>query len=204
MNPVRQEDNRYAHEQGQHKDGSIYRDEDRQISVPSPSAPEPGIESAGPLLFDLVAKTQRSLEVQAQLLKEAIPLLNKRTKIEFGSGQTDGAGLLDLVIYRVPPGFQFIVTRLNVEAFGFSPAVPYTNAAGWIALMRSDKFAIGTMVDFLPNPPVANGAILPASITDGVTEAGVFRGGESIGFHINAGPATTDIFVRLQGIEEPL
>ncbi len=186
------------------REPQYFREEMKRVETPSRLAPEPGAESAGPAMFDLVKQTNRSIEVQNQLLRAAIPLMDKRIVINYATGQTDGSGVLDLVLYRVPQGMQFITTRLNIEAVGFTPATPYTNAAGWIALMKADKFVVGSMIDFLPNPPVASGAILPASITDGATEAGVFRGGEVIGFHIAGGPATTDIYCRVQGIEEPL
>jgi len=181
-----------------------FREETFPVETPFHHAPPPGQESAGPSMFDLVERTRESIRVQNDLLRAAIPLLNKRIVVSYVTGQTDASGNLDLVLYRVPQGMQFITTRVNVEATGFTPATPYTNAAGWLGLMKSDKFQQGTLIDFLPNPPVANGAILPASITDGATEAGVFRGGESIGLHIATGPATADIWVRFQGIEEPL
>lgn len=155
-------------------------------------------------MFDLVEQTRRSVEVQNRLLRSAIPLLDRRIVINYANGQTDGSGILNLVLYRVPQGMQFITTRVNVEAAGFTPATPYTNATGWIGLMRSDRFVIGSLVDFVPNPPLATAPILPASITDGASEAAVFRGGEIIGLTIASGPATTDIWVRLQGIEEPV
>ena len=181
-----------------------FREESREVApTPSPR-PNPGEESIGPALFDLLVRTHRSIDVQAELLKAAIPLLNRRTIVEIVNGNTDASGNMDLVLYRVPQGMQFIVTRVNIENGGNSPASPYTNAAGWIGLMRADKFVKGTLVDFLPNPPVSNGAILPASITDGATEAGLFRGGEIIGLHIDTGPANNDIWVRLQGIQEPV
>ena len=181
-----------------------FRDQNRLVETPSRQAPEPGAESVGPAMFDLVQETRRSIDVQNKLLKAAIPLLDQRIVVETITGQTDGSGILNLVLFRVPQGMQFITTRVNVEAAGFTPATPYTNAAGWIGLMRSDKFVIGSLVDFLPNPPIASGAILPASITDGASEAAVFRGGEIVGLTIASGPANTDIWVRLQGFEEPI
>lgn len=186
------------------REPQYFREQTRRVETPSRLAPEPGIESAGPAMFDLVKETRRSLDVQNQLLRAAIPLMDRRIVVNYVNAQTDGSGNLDVVVYRVPQGMQFITTRVNIEAVGFTPAAPYSNAAGWIGLMRSPIFGVGTLVDFIPNPPLSNGPILPASITDGATEAGVFRGGETVGLHIATGPATTDIYVRIQGIEEPI
>jgi len=204
-------DNRYAVERGLHKDGendaSLYRNENEQIYADSARPPYPGTESAGPALYDLVDRTARALEVQSRLLRDAIPLLNRRIMVEYKTGQTDANGNADIVLYQIPAGMQFIVTRVNVEAAGFNAGTPFSAAGAWIALTRSQTFAVGTTLDFLPNPPNAGATpILPASISDGATEAGVFRGGEFAVLHIvgTATLANVDIWARLQGIQEPI
>lgn len=166
--------------------------------------PEPGAEVAGPPMFDLVREIRQAQIVGEQLLKQADSLFDRRVVIQTANGTTTGAGILDLLLYNVPQGFEFTITRVNVEAVGFSPAVPYTNAAGWIAVCRGDRFAVGSILDFLPNPPVASGAILPALFTDGANQAGIIRGGEKVSLHIETGPATTDVYVRLQGWQKPV
>lgn len=174
-------------------------DTERAADVVGP--PAPGSESAGPGMFDLVRETKHAQHVASVLMEQASQMLRQRTITEKVTGVTDGAGLLDMVVYQVPMGFEVIVTRLNVEAVGFTPAVPYTNAAGWLALIEGARFGVGSMIDFIPNPPAASGPILPAVITDGAAAAGYFRGGQIISLHLNAGPATTQVLCRMQGLQ---
>lgn len=183
--------------------GSNDRDQKNRFEAATVTLPpEPGTEVAGPAMFDLVREIKHAQMVGQQLLKQADSLLDTRTIVQTANGTTTAAGLLDLLLYTVPGGFEFVVTRVNVEAVGFTPAVPYTNAAGWIALCRGDSFAVGSMLDFLPNPPLASGPILPAVMSDGGEQAGAIRGGEKVSLHIQSGPATVDIYVRLQGIQK--
>lgn len=171
--------------------------------VDSSDAPPPGTESVGPTMFDLVRDLTRAEAVNNVLMEQASRLLKTRTIVERTQGTTDGSGVADFPIYQVPNGYEVVVTRLNIDAVGFTPASPYTNAAGFLALYSGQKFSIngGQIVDFLPNPPVASGAILPASITNGVDQAGIFRGGEVISLRIQGGPVTIPVWVRLQGIQ---
>ena len=189
-----------------HQERSEFRDETRDVGSKVLTPPEPGIESAGPSLFHLVQRTHRSIEVQNELLKNAIPLLNKRTIVEYGTGTTDASGNADIVIYQVPAGMQLKITRVNIEDATHTPATPFTNAAGWLALIRGQKFAVGCILDFLPNPGVASGAIIPGIMSDGSDESALLRGGEFITLHVvgTAALANTDIWVRLQGHEEPV
>lgn len=177
------------------------RNTDAETAADVAKPPPPGEESAGPGMFDLVRELRRAEQVNNVLMETASKLLKARTIVERTNGTTDGTGLLDMVLYQVPMGFEVVVTRLNVEAVGFTPATPYTNAAGWIALVEGARFGVGSIVDFLPNPPVASGAILPVSTTDGASQAAIFRSGAIISLHLNAGPATTAIYARLQGLQ---
>lgn len=174
---------------------------DTEVAADVTQPPAPGEESAGPGMFDLVRETRHAQQVAAVLMQEASQMLKRRTVVEKTTAVTDGAGNLDMVLYQVPMGFEIVVTRINLEAIGFSPAVPFTFATGWVALVAGARFGVGSMIDFLPNPPAASGAILPATLTDGANQAGIFRGGEIISLHVNAGPITTAIYARLQGIQ---
>src|SRR5215467_1673243 len=104
-------------------DGS-FRNEDSSVPGKVLTPPYPGSESVGPALYDLVMRTNRALDVQGELLHEAIIAGKKRWVIENVTGQTDGSGNLDLKIFQVPQGYHFTATRVNVEAAGFSPASP--------------------------------------------------------------------------------
>jgi hypothetical protein len=197
--------NRFSLERGLHEErDSAYRVENAQLLSESEKPKYPGVESVGPDMYDLVMRTRRAIEVQNELLHNAIPMLNRRIITQLTTGSTDGSGNMDLVVYVVPQGMQFITIRCAVEDATHSPGAPFTGAAAWIAIFKGDKYFQGSIVDFLPNPPNANGVILPALFTDGVSEGPVFRGGERVGIHINAGPPSSDIWVRLQGVEVPL
>ena len=164
--------------------------------------PEPGAEVTGPAMFDLVREVKQAQLVGRELLKASSSLLNRRSVVRYASGQTDTNGNVDIPIYDVPSGFEFVTTRCIVECPAFTPATPYTNAAGWIALIRGSNFGVGSILDFLPNPPIASGAILPALFTDGADKASVLRGGEKISLHFNGGGGASvgiDLTVRLQG-----
>lgn len=200
--------NRYAERRGVESpginDGGAFRNENVQVPADSKTPPYPGSESAGPALYDLINRTTRALEIQTRLIHEAIPLLNSRHVVTYAAGQTDGSGNLDLVLYRVPQGMQFVCTRVNVEDGTHTPGNPFTSATGWIALIRGDKWQPGSIIDMWPNPPAGNANFIPILFSDGNMEAGLFRGGETIGLHIASGPPTTDILVRVQGFEEPV
>lgn len=181
------------------------RSEDRNVPADVYEPPAPGEESAGPAMFDLVKETRRAQEVNRVLLDEASHLLARRRVVERTTGNTDANGLLDLPIYTVPGGFELAVTRYSVEDGVHTPAVPFTNAAAFLVLfVGRGSWQIGNMgavLDFIPNPPAAGGAIIPAVVTDGVDQAGIVRGGETVSLHVNA-PTLINaaIFVRLQGI----
>lgn len=178
------------------------RSETVEIPIHSATPPQPGEESVGPTMFDMVAELRRSQEVGKFLLDQATNLLRRRTVVEKGQDNTSAAGLLELPIYQVPNGYQFYLTRWNVEAENFSPGAPYSNAVGQLMIFNGKNFGVGAMVDFLPNPPAANGAILPASRSTDFPSSPLFRGGETVSLRLVAGPASTRITVRIQGIQE--
>lgn len=162
----------------------------------------PGIESAGPSLFDLIRETTRAAEVSRYLVTEAASLLQKRRVVEKGQSTTDAAGNLDVVMYQVPVGFELELKRVVVESANSSPAGGYTNAAAWIAVIVGDRFGLGSILEFAPNPPTAAGGfILPWMFGQGNDDIGVIRGPQNIGLHITGGVALATVMVsfRLQG-----
>lgn len=182
-----------------------FREETREVPMTlGKPLPNPGEESVGPGLFDLVVRTHRSIEVQSELLRAAMPLLNKRIVVESSTGQTDGSGNVVIPLYRVPQGMQLVITRVNFDDGVSTPAVPFTFATGFVELITAEAYAPGTIVDFLPNPPVASGPIFPGQFTDGSDEASVIRGGQVISLNVFHGPINRDIWCRLQGFEEPI
>ncbi|MFI5420303.1 MAG: hypothetical protein ACHQ1H_04995 [Nitrososphaerales archaeon] len=200
-------DNAYADERGLHHPADGFRTESREIITPSRSAPEPGSESAGPALFNLIQENQHALAVQSALILKAIPLLNNRIIIEKHAGQTDANGNLDIKLYQVPQGFQFITTRVTFEDATHTPGAPFSAAGAWVALISGDKFQPGSLRDMVPNPGNAGATpIIPGIFSDGSSEASIFRGGEIISIHIvgTAALANVDIFVSLQGQTIPI
>lgn len=197
-------DNQYATERGEHNPSESevdFRERSREVNVQSVGHPTPGMEVVGPTMFNLVQETRRAIDIQSRLLQAAIPLLDNRRITDYATGQTDANGNLDLPMYRVPAGMQFVMTRLNVEDGTHTPGAGFTAAGCWIAVIRGDKFSPGSMVDFLPNPPNNNGIIIPALFSDGNSEAAVYKGGEVITLHVvgTVTLANTDIWARFQG-----
>lgn len=178
------------------------RNTDQSVRVVGGEAPPPGEESVGPTMFDLVVELRRAREVSAVLMEQATNLLKRRTIVSKATGETNAAGSIDLPIYQVPQGYQLYVTRWNVEAVGFNSGAPFTSATASLFVFNGRNFGVGSMVDFLPNPPAANGNILPATQSDGIASAALFRGGEWISVGIRNGPVTTAIYARIQGVQE--
>ncbi len=164
----------------------------------------PGEESVGPSLFALVQRTSRAIEVQAELLRHAIPLLDQRTIVERSSGNTDANGNLDLQLYTVPQGYELTMTRLNLEAGTFTPAVPFANAAAWLAIIQGVQFGLGSILDF--GPGSVGGTIFPSIFVDSDSEAIKVRGGQILTLHVvgTAALANTAVVARLQGQLGPI
>jgi hypothetical protein len=107
------------------------------------------------------------------------------------SGMTTAAGFLELVVYAVPPGQSFILTRTIVEASGFTPGVPFTGAGAYLDILRND-----VREDFVS---LAEAPGLPAISTDSETQGAVFQNGDQVIVRITGGPATTSITARIRG-----
>lgn len=200
-------DNAYANERGLHHPVDGFREINEEVVTPSRPAPEPGAESVGPALFNLVEENVRALAVQSQLILKAIPLLNNRIIVEKHAGQTDATGNVDIPLYRVPQGFQFFTTRVTFEDATHTPGAPFSAAGAWVALIAGDKFAPGSLRDMAPNPGNAGATpLIPGIFSDGSSEASIFRGGEIITLHVvgTATLANLDIFATLQGQISPV
>jgi hypothetical protein len=180
-------------------DATQFRNEDAQVPGKVGIPPPPGSDSVGPALFELVQETRRSREVSAELLRSATESFHKRSVIEATSGETDANGNLDLRLFQVPQGHQFTVTRVTIEAAGFTPAAPYGNAAAWIALIRGAIFASGSILDF--GPAASGGTILPSIFSSSDSHAPAINGGEILTLHLVGAVALANvgIWARCQG-----
>lgn len=191
-----------------HTETMNYRMQDNELKTGIPADKlNPGEEAIGPLMFNLVEESRRAREVHDKLLQAAIPLLDQRIIVERHAGNTDANGNLDLPLYRVPQGYQLVVTRCIIEDATHTPGAPFSAAGAWIALIDGDRFQPGSVKDFLPNPGNAAAVpLIPGLFSDGNTEAAVFRGGQIVSLHVvgTVTLANVDIFCTLQGHEIPL
>lgn len=197
---IKERGDAYEHAQIGGPDLFVESDRHEAGHILTPNAP--GESSVGPALFDLIRETRRAAEVSRFLVAEASNLLSNRRVVEKGQTNADAAGNLDVVMYSVPAGFELEVSRVVVESANSSPAVGYTNAAAWIAVIQGDRFALGSILDFLPNlPTAAGGFILPALFGQNNDEVGYVRGPNTVGLHITGGAPLANIMIsfRLQG-----
>lgn len=197
--------NEYAEQRGLQRPNKLtgFRNEDKQIPADSATPPYPGSESAGPALYDLVQRTSRALEVQHELIRHSLVLMEKRFIVQQVSGETDANGNLDLRLFEIPQGFKLQVARVNVEAGTFTPASPFSAANAWMALIRGLAFAPGCILNF--GPAVAAGPLLPGIFSESTSHAPIVLGGDAISLHIvgTATLANIAIWARLQGLLLP-
>ena len=110
------------------------------------------------------------------------------------SQKADANGNAVIEVYTVPMGRVLTVTRVVVEADGFTPANPYQNAAGYLQVRRQG----GQTTDFV-TLAAPNG--LPALSTDSDSSGGRYLNGETIEVNIVGGAplAGVNLHVYLQG-----
>lgn len=130
-------------------------------------------------------------------------------------GTADGSGNLDLVIYDVPQGYTFKVTRVNLEAVVGgtlqTPAAPFSAANAWLALMRGTNFSNvggeatasfgnGSMLDFAP--ATAGSRLFPGLFTWSKNHAPLCQSGTKLGLHVvGTGTfANAQVYCRVQGV----
>jgi len=112
-------------------------------------------------------------------------------------GETTAAGAVTIDVYTVPAGYDFSLTRLIIEAAGFTPAAPFTGAGAYIAVRRSS-----VLIDFaslIAVEPSGGGKSLPALFTYSVTSGFSLRNKEVLQVELVAGPASTRILARAEG-----
>ena len=106
-----------------------------------------------------------------------------------GEGQTDANGNAQIEITpRVPIGYELAIYRLVVDSDKRTPAAPFTNANGWIDVLRNGVDRLGFQ-----------GMSIPALATDGASEAPKLRNGETFVVALNGGPANELVRVRGEG-----
>lgn len=117
-------------------------------------------------------------------------------------GQTTATGAVTTEVYKVPMGMEFRLTRLVVLADGFTPAVPFQGAGAFLELLRNDV-AI-TWQSLVAGAAVYPGA-LPAVLVDADSEssAAYYANGDCVAIRLTAGPVSTRIIVRAEGVLNP-
>lgn len=118
-------------------------------------------------------------------------------------GVTTAAGAVTVEVYKVPLGMSFKLTRLVVLADGFTPAVPFNGAGGFLELLRNDVPV--AWCSLVAAAAIAPGA-LPMQLVDADSpESAVwYANGDCVAYRITAGPASTATIGRAQGILEPI
>lgn len=114
---------------------------------------------------------------------------------------TNAAGFVELEVYRVPQGMGFHLTRLLVLADGFTAAVPFNGAGAFLEVLRNDV-AVDLVSLVAANP--AGGSLPFKSDAHSEGAAPYYTNGDAVGVRITAGPVTTRVLVRLQGLLEPV
>lgn len=117
-------------------------------------------------------------------------------------GVTTAAGAATVEVYKVPLGMEFRLTRLAVLADGFTPAVPFQGAGAFLELLRNDVAL--TWQSLVAGAAVAPGA-LPSVLVDADSEssAAYYANGDCVAIRLTAGPASTRLIVRAEGVLNP-
>jgi hypothetical protein len=103
--------------------------------------------------------------------------------------KTDATGAATINVYTVDPGMEFRLSRVVIEADGFSFAVPFTNAAGSATIQREGQIQGGFNL----------AAGLPNTYTAGSADSPRYRNGEKVSVVLVGGPAATNVNVRIEG-----
>ncbi len=146
--------------------------------------------------------TREELRAELDSLRLALALKPAIVRAE-KDGDTTAAGALTLEFYKVPLGMSFALTRLVVLADGFTPAVPFNGAGAFLELLRNDvPIAWASLV---AAAAIAPGA-LPFQLIDADSESSAawFANGDCAAIRLTAGPVSTNIIARAQGVLEPI
>ena len=135
----------------------------------------------------------------ADELKQLIEALTRRDVVERvraqSNGKTDGTGFVVVEVYTVDVGMEFRLSRVVVEADGFSFAGLFTNAAGSVTIQRgADAAGKGQIEDGFN---LAAG--LPNVWTGSSGASPRYLNGEKVAIVLVGGPANTNVNVRIQG-----
>lgn len=119
------------------------------------------------------------------------------------NGLTDGTGAAAIVVYQVPIGMGFRLSRITVSADGFTFAAKFTNAAGAIELRRGGQLVDG--VNLNPSAAAGDQSVgIPWVETYSGSVRPAFQNGEQVAVNVVGGPPNTNVNVLLEGDLYPL
>lgn len=169
-----------------------------------PPHPSQGVEGP-PLALPLQQWEQHLAEIRQ--LGRAAALNGFDFTAGTATGATDSSGNAVIGLYQVAAGVEAWLTRLVVNARVaasnaiYTPAVPYSNAAAYLALYQAASPAVNDigdagLLDFAP--PTAGGPIFPGLFTDNSMQAAFVRGPAWYVLRVVSGPASSSVTCRYQ------
>ncbi len=169
------------------------------LVVPPPANPD-----TGPLRVEQLAEqVLASTDAINKFLELASSPRTERRFRGRGTGTTDVSGNVTINVYENSDGFELNLTSLSLEADGYTPAAPYSNASFWAGVYVSadptnTAQGLGGLVDF--TPATAGGAGIPAVTFYPGNAGATLIGHEWLVVDMNAGPPSKLIVVRFEGI----
>ena len=177
---------------------------------PGERAPEAAFDGNDPVAAAVVSM-QGAIDDLGRKLAAAFPY-DGPTGV--ASGNTDASGNLWLPVYQIGAGLIFKAHRLVVEAAGYTPASPYTNASAWLGFYSFGQDVLpggtytgiantmqGALKEFAP--ATSGGQLLPALFTDNGAQASEVRGPNHLILLVVGGPASARVTVNYQGSLRP-
>lgn len=134
--------------------------------------------------LDIPTSDELAAVVRAEFRHE----VRERVRAQAGA-KTDANGAVTVSPYTVDTGMEFRLTRVLVEADGYSYAAMFTNAAGAVTIQRGGQVLDGYNL--------ATG--IPNAWTGGSADAPRYRNGEKVDVVVVGGPANTNVNVRIEG-----
>lgn len=137
----------------------------------------------------------------ASLFEQARAERRRQVVISSTAANLDGSGNATFPVYQTAAGFNFFVSRIVVEAAGYTPASPYSNASFYLGLYSSqnpNSVAQGQLLDFTPTLAAAQG--IPNVADYLADESGpMVQGQHYLVCNVVSGPASKILTVRYQG-----
>jgi hypothetical protein len=129
------------------------------------------------------------------MMRDHTPYINKVFRPY--SAVTDANGNLLSRIYDVEDGKIFSIGKAILWADGFTPAVPYVNAACWAGIFHGGQISAANLADFAPLSP--GGQVFPSTFEYGLHQSPEFASPDNVTLGVFNGPPTTNVTLLLYG-----